>query len=207
MIISGTYFGSKQEYDALDIHARFFHRNTHHVTVLNGWPAYIGHLADEASLLLGTGNPTPIYCKSLAFRKDTLLPETTIDQLFQYFDLSRKGSPLLFVYFDLEGGAVNDVPVHDTAYAHRDALMYTQAYVVGLDFGSVSKTSKSFILGVADVVKHGMPDVDFGVYAGYVDPELREGEAQKAYWDTNLPQLEKLKQLYDADDVFITLRA
>lgn len=202
MIVSGTFYGTREEWVALTRqHADFFQGHGEDYVVLDDWLGHAAHLADEAALLLGTGQPTPIFGKSLAFKNTTLLPDETIDQLFRYFDeVDHKGSPLWFAYFDLEGGAVNDVPRDATAYAHRDVLFYMQSYVIGLDGGRVSPTSKKFIRGIADTITRGMPGVDFGVYAGYVDPELED--AQHKYWGGNLKRLEEIKRKYDPSDVF-----
>ncbi|KAH9231368.1 Glucooligosaccharide oxidase [Colletotrichum gloeosporioides 23] len=203
MIVSGTYYGTQEEWESLAAEHDFFRRHNRkdEYFVLNDWLGHMAHLADEAVLLLGTGQPTPIYCKSLAFTNQTLIPDDTIDDLFKYFDDAHKGSPLWFAYFDLEGGAINDVPPDATAYAHRDALFYMQSYVIGLDWGRVSPTSKNFIRGIADTIQKGYPKgEEFGVYAGYVDPELENG--QRRYWGKNLPRLEQVKLKYDPEDVF-----
>lgn len=200
MVISGTHFGPKSDYDALAIATRFFHHQSSNVVAFNDWLGWVAHLAEDASLLLGTGLPTPIFCKSLAFKNDTLIPDHVIDKLFTYCDNVEKGTPLWFAYFDLGGGAVNDVPMGATAYAHRDALFYMQSYAIGLDFGHVSPKTKNFIRGIADIITRGMPSVDFGVYAGYVDPELEN--AQRKYWGSNLERLEEIKQAVDPEDLF-----
>lgn len=200
MIVSGTFYGSKEEWEDLKMHHEFFQGHKDEYVVLDDWLGHAAHLADEATLLLGTGQSTPIFCKSLAFKNTTLIPDEAIDKMFRYFDEADKGSPLWFAYFDLEGGAVNDVPVDATAYAHRDALFYMQSYVIGLDWGRVSPTSKNFVRGIADTITGGMPGVDFGVYAGYVDPELEN--AQQKYWGGNLRRLEEIKFKYDPSDVF-----
>jgi len=41
---------------------------------------------------------------------------------------------------------------------------------------------------------------NFGSYAGYVDPELVDG--QKQYWRGNLPRLEQIKLNVDPTDIF-----
>lgn len=200
MFITGTYYGSEAEWEQLSAKYSVFRGESKKSVLLDGWLGHVAHLADEATLLLGTGQPTPIYCKSLPFKNTTLIPDEVIDKLFAYFDETEKGSPLWFAYFDLEGGAINDVAPDATAYAHRDALFYMQSYAIGLDWGKVSPTTKNFIRGIADTITKGMPNVDFGVYPGYVDAEI--DDAQRKYWGSNLERLEQIKLKYDPTDLF-----
>ncbi|GAB0137272.1 hypothetical protein EsDP_00005545 [Epichloe bromicola] len=204
MFVTGTYYGTEAEWEELAMQNSFFEKhqqNRKDVLLLNDWLGHVAHLANEAMLLLGTGQPTPLFGKSLPFKNTTLIPDQVIDQLFTYFDDAEKGSPLWFAYFDLEGGAINDVPVDATAYAHRDALFYMQSYAIGLDWGAkVSPTTKNFIRGIASTISSGMAGVDFGAYPGYVDPEL--DNPQRRYWGSNLERLEQVKLKYDPADIF-----
>jgi hypothetical protein len=93
---------------------------------------------------------------------------------------------------------VNDVPQDATAYAHRDALFYMQSYAVGI--GHLSETTREFIAGVNEVIEKGMPEVEFGAYAGYVDPKL--DNPQKKYWGSNLERLERIKAVVDPEERF-----
>jgi FAD/FMN-containing dehydrogenase len=199
LIISGTYFGSKAEYDAFDMKSKIGGESVEKTLVFKDWLGLLGHWAEEIGLRLGGGLPAPLYAKTLTFNGCHLIPDTAIDKVFAYLDKAKKGTLVWFVIFDLAGGAVNDVAQDATSYAHRDALFYLQSYAVGL--GKVSKTTKDFLGGINTTIKDGMPgSEDFGAYAGYVDPELVNGPQE--YWRTNLPRLENIKAVVDPGDVF-----
>ena len=199
MVISGAYFGPKAEYDALGFHEKFFQSEEDaNVIIFNDWLGAVGHWAEDVALFFGSGVPCDMFSKSLTFNQMNLIPDTVIDEMFAFIERTSKGTLVWFVIFDLEGGAVNDTPQTATAYAHRDALFYLQSYAVGV--GGVSDTTKDFIRGVNGVITKGMPNDTLGSYAGYVDPELKDG--QKAYWGVNLPRLEQIKKEVDPGDVF-----
>ncbi|KAL5320988.1 hypothetical protein ACEPPN_011798 [Leptodophora sp. 'Broadleaf-Isolate-01'] len=199
MVISGTFFGTEKEYDKLHMDSRFPGNQDKRTIVFKDWLGLVGHWAEDFALQIGGGLPAPLYTKSLAFNGCNLIPDEAIDKILTYMDNARKGTLVWFVIFDLEGGAINDVPQDATAYAHRDALFYMQSYAVGLP--KVSSTTKNFLRGLNQVVKEGMPGgMDFGAYAGYVDPELVNG--QEAYWRGNLKRLERIKGRIDPGDVF-----
>ncbi|KAG4415691.1 hypothetical protein IFR04_011196 [Cadophora malorum] len=199
MVISGTFFGTEKEYDKLNMDSRFPGKQDKKTIVFKDWLGLVGHWAEDFALQIGGGLPAPLYTKSLAFNGCNLIPDEAIDKILTYMDKAKKGTLIWFVIFDLEGGAINDVPQDATAYAHRDALFYMQSYAVGVP--KVSNTTKKFLRGLSEVVKDGMPGGgNFGAYAGYVDPELPNG--QQAYWRTNLPRLEAIKGVVDPKDVF-----
>ncbi|KAJ7483149.1 hypothetical protein FB451DRAFT_1393290 [Mycena latifolia] len=199
MIISGTYFGTQDEYNALNFEQRLTKNATAvSVSVLDDWLGIVGNWAETEALKLVGGISGPFYSKSLTFKATTLIPAAGIQALFEYFDTADKGTLIWFAIFDVEGGAVNDVAQNATAYAHRDAQFYMQTYAVGV--GSLSNTTTAFVTGMSDTVTNAMPGVPFGAYAGYVDPQLPDG--QQEYWGTNLPRLENIKALIDPGDVF-----
>ncbi|KAJ7497965.1 hypothetical protein B0H11DRAFT_1998040 [Mycena galericulata] len=198
MIISGTYFGTQEEYEALNFEQRLAQNATVSVTVLDSWLGVVANWAETEALQLVGGVSGAFYSKSLTFRADTLIPESGIQDLFDYFDSADKGTLIWFAIFDVEGGAVNDVPQNATAYAHRDALFYLQTYAVGL--GTLSDTTIDFVTGMSDAITNSMPGVDFGAYAGYVDPQLTDGPLE--YWGTNLPRLQNIKAAIDPNDLF-----
>ncbi|KAF2459934.1 hypothetical protein BDY21DRAFT_281402 [Lineolata rhizophorae] len=199
ILVSGTYFGSRAEFDALDIEGLFPSKPSANVLVFRDFLGLVGHWAEDVALEIGGGISSAFYSKSLAFTPDDLIPDSGVDNLFEYIETVDKGTAIWFAIFDLEGGAVNDVPADATAYGHRDALFYMQTYAVNI--GSVSETTRSFVTGMDTIIRNSMPDTDFGAYAGYVDPALGD-DAQRDYWGDNLPKLERIKSEVDPQDLF-----
>jgi len=199
MIISGTYFGSKAEYDKLEVDKKFPGHKDHKTVVFKDWLGLVGHWAEDIALRITGGIPADLFSKSLTFNGADLIPDAAIDRLFSYLDRVKKGTLVWFIIFDLAGGAVNDIAQDATSYAHRDALFYLQSYAVGI--GGVSSKTKRFLTGVNAVIRNGMPgEEDFGAYPGYVDPTLVNGPLE--YWRTNLPRLQKIKSVVDPRDIF-----
>ncbi|KAF2018637.1 Glucooligosaccharide oxidase [Aaosphaeria arxii CBS 175.79] len=198
-IITGTYFGSQQEFDSLNISSRLPHKDES-VIVLKDWLGVVGHWAEDLALEIGGGIQSNFYAKSVAYTKDDLIPDADVDKLFSYIEKTDKGTPLWFVIWDLEGGAINDVAPDATAYGHRDALFYHQAYAVNL-VGKVNSKIRNFLTGFNKVITDALPGHDLGAYAGYVDPALGDKGAE-AYWRGNLPRLQKIKAAVDPKDIF-----
>lgn len=208
LVISGTFFGTQAEFNALSLKPNFPLRSTGGKTVaLDSWLSSLTHWAEEVALSLGGGIPARAYTKTLTFsggEKDRI-PDDVVDQMFKYIEDTKKDTMIWFIIFDLAGGAVNKVAMDETAFAHRDALFYLQAYAVSDTFFPVSKTTKSFLKKLTDLLVHEMTIddghyTDYGAYPGYVDLEI--DQPQKAYWRSNLPRLEEIKARYDAKDVF-----
>jgi hypothetical protein len=198
MIISGTYFGSQDEFNMLNLTSVFPDATNNDTLVFNNWAGLVGHWGEDVALQLGGGISSAFYSKSLAFTPNDLIPSASIDEFFTYLDNVDKNTPIWFGIFDLEGGATNDVPPDATAYGHRDALFYFQSY--GVNIGKLSDKTRSFINGMNDVLLKGMGGKTLGAYAGYVDPALKN--AQQAYWGANLPKLKSVKKAVDPGDIF-----
>lgn len=199
VIVSGTYFGSKAEFDSLNIAGRLPDKAKSEI-VLKDWLGVVGHWAEDAALEIAGGIQSNFYAKSIAYTKDDIIPDSSVDKLFEYIDKTDKGTPLWFVIWDLEGGAINDVAPDATAYGHRDALFYHQAYAVNL-FGKISDSTRNFLTGFNKIVTDSVPGHNLGAYAGYVDPALGEN-GQAAYWKGNLPKLQQVKAAIDPKDIF-----
>lgn len=198
-LVTGTFFGSQQEYDSLNISARL-PNSDNSVIELKDWLGVVGHWAEDLALEIVGGVQSNFYAKSLAYTENDIIPDDGVDQLFEYIDNADKGNAIWFVIWDLEGGAINDVAPNATAYGHRNALFYHQAYAVNL-FGKISDKTKSFLTGVNDAVTDALPNHDKGAYAGYVDPALGDDSAS-LYWGGNVDRLESIKTQVDPDDVF-----
>ncbi|KAJ7583353.1 hypothetical protein C8J56DRAFT_1005322 [Mycena floridula] len=165
MIISGTFFGTKEEYSNLHFESRLGKNANVTVLILDDWLSTVANWAEDLVMKMGGS-----ICRQT-----------------------------WFVIFDLEGGAVNDVPQGATAYAHRDALFYMQSYAIDL-FG-ISGTTGSFLDKINQIIEQSMPGTLLGSYAGYVDPALGQS-AQYRYWGSNLARLEKIKETLDPHDMF-----
>lgn len=198
-IVTGTFFGSQQEYDSLNISARLPNSDDS-VIELKDWLGVVGHWVEDVALDIVGGIPSNFYAKSLAYTENDIIPDDGVDKLFDYIDGADKGNALWFIIWDLEGGAINDVAPNATAYGHRDALFYHQAYAVNL-VGKISDETKDFLTGVNNAVIDALPQHDKGAYAGYVDPALGENSAS-LYWGGNVERLESIKAQVDPEDVF-----
>jgi hypothetical protein len=203
MILTGTYFGPKSEFDALNITGAFPELNPSDLNVItvDSWGATVANWGEELALQGGGGLSSAFYAKSLAFTQKDIMPAATIDSFLDYLDTADHGTLIWFGIFDLEGGAVNDIAQNATAYAHRDALFYFQPYVAEL-IPPLSSTAVNFLEGMINTITAGVPNVaNNGAYAGYVDPALGQ-QGQLAYWGSNYPQLQQLKAKYDSKDLF-----
>ncbi|KAH6661965.1 putative Reticuline oxidase-like protein [Halenospora varia] len=198
MIISGTYFGTQAEFNALNITSVFPDHSDFSTIVFNDFAGLVGHWAEDVALNIGGSIPAPFYSKNLAFTPSTLIPEDTIDKFFKFLDDAKKGTIIWFAIFDVEGGAINEVASDATAYGHRDALFYLQTYAVNL--GGVTETTRNFVTGMNTVLMSGFPGQTLGSYAGYVDPALQN--PQQRYYGPNLGKLTTLKSQFDPYDVF-----
>lgn len=197
-VVTGTYFGPQSEFDSLNISSRLPNA-AESVVVLDDWLGVVGHWAEDLALELAGGIQSNFYAKSVAYTKDDLISDDGVDKLFKYIDETDKGTLAWFLIWDLEGGAINDVAPDATAYGHRDALFYHQAYAVNL-FGRVDDKIRNFLTGLNKVVTDSLGH-DLGAYAGYVDRALGD-DGPKQYWGSNLPRLQKIKKAVDPKDIF-----
>ena len=198
-IVTGTFFGSQDEYDRLNISARLPSKSES-VIELDDWLGVVGHWTEDVALEIVGGIQSNFYAKSLAYTDKDLIPDDGVDKLFQYIDRADKGGALWFIIWDLEGGAINDVAANATAYGHRNALFYHQAYAVNL-LGKVNDKTRKFLTGVNQVITDTLPKHELGAYAGYVDPALGDDSA-KLYWGENVDRLQRIKAAVDPLDVF-----
>jgi hypothetical protein len=195
----GTFFGSQQEFDSLNITARLPSKSES-VIELKDWLGVVGHWTEDVALEIVGGIQSNFYAKSLAYTDKDVIPDDGVDRLFQYIDRADKGGALWFIIWDLAGGAINDVAPDATAYGHRNALFYHQAYAVNL-LGKLNDKTRAFLKGVNQAITDALPNHDQGTYAGYVDPALGENSAS-LYWGGNVDRLQQIKANIDPLDVF-----
>ncbi|KAF2832765.1 FAD-binding domain-containing protein [Ophiobolus disseminans] len=198
-VITGAFFGSQQEFDSLNITSRLPSAAASNIE-LKDWLGAIGKWAEDVALQVVGGIQSNFYAKSLAYTKDEIITDAAVDKLFNYISTADKGGAIWFIIWDLEGGAINDIKPDATAYGHRDALFYHQAYAVNL-LGKVNSTTRKFLTGVNDVITDALPSHKKGAYAGYVDPALGTDSAS-LYWAGNVERLQRIKADVDPKDVF-----
>jgi hypothetical protein len=196
MAITGTFFGTKEEYDNLKIDTLFPGANGSAV-VFQDWLGLVGHWAEDLVLDLGAGIPTNFYSKSSSWTPQNLMTSETIDKMFEYVDSADKGTLAWFLLFDFQGGYTSDVPASATSYAHRDVLIWLQSYTINL-LGPVSQTQIEFLDHVNNLVTNDKRP--YAAYPGYVDPLMPNGP--QAYWGVNLPRLQQIKDDVDPKNVF-----
>lgn len=199
IILEGIFFGTEEEYDALNLEERFPTDDPGTVLVLTDWLGMIGHDLEDIILKVVGNPPTWFYAKSLGFTPHTLIPDSAIDAFLEYIHNANAGTLSWFVTLSLEGGAINSVPEHATAYAHRDVLFWVQIFVIN-GLGPVSQTTYDFADGLYNVLADAVPESAGHAYLGCPDPRMPD--AQAAYWRSNLPRLEKLKGELDPKDTF-----
>jgi len=101
--------------------------------------------------------------------------------------------------FDSYGGAINAVAPSATAFVHRDALC--QLEMSGTwGAGSSAATIAAVQSWLAHTARSLAPFTNGQAYQNYIDPTLVDW--QQAYYGSNLPRLERVKRVYDPDDVF-----
>ncbi|KAK7524229.1 hypothetical protein IWZ03DRAFT_322269 [Phyllosticta citriasiana] len=195
--INGIYFGSRSEFDSLNIETQLSNNGPKlEIAIIDDAVGKIGQALEDIALDL-SGFQASFYAKSLAFTPSTLMNDEAIDALLEYLEKSRKDALLWFVIFDLSGGYINTVPTEERACPHRNFLYFMQSYAITL--GRVGQTTRDFLNGINRLIIDNVPGVG-GACAGYVDPFL--DYAQQEYWGPNLARLEKVKADIDKDDVF-----
>jgi len=198
-IIEGTFFGSQAEFEALNMSLLLPNFPQPDTIVFDSWAGMLSHWAESEALEIGGGIPNTFYAKSLVFDPANLIPDAQIDALFNYLDEADPGTLLWFGIFDLQGGQTSQIPQDSTAFAHRNAIFYFQAYASGL-LPPLSQQSISFLENMTAIISSPQVLAN-GAYPGYVDPELGQN-GQTAYWESNYPRLQRMKKELDPTDLF-----
>jgi hypothetical protein len=199
MIMSGAYFGSQTDFEALNISSHFPEPQSSTAQV---WTNFLDVSTAWSKEIDGSGiaSPTYFYSKSLVFRQQTQVPDDVADCVFEYLATVTNGTQLWAVNFEVGGGAVADVAPPETAMVHRDALFIMLSYA--RTSGKVTDTTVRFLDGLNRLITSGHPDAYYGEYGGYVDPKENNDKARYDYFGQNLRRLEQVKMAVDPDDVF-----
>ncbi|KIM73614.1 Glucooligosaccharide oxidase [Piloderma croceum F 1598] len=202
VLIQGTRFGTKAELEESEVMVLM---NKHFENIdlkcreLDWVASGVAWETDVVYQVTGS-LPIPMYMKSLSVRKDKLLTQEAITRWFEYLHKHAPGDTVWVILGDLEGGAISDVANDATAYAQRDSLFALTVYSIAkLPFPD---DVLAFLNGMIDTVNNAMPDGNFGVYPGYVDPLIPKSEWPTRYWGANYPRLLKIKEKYDPNNVF-----
>lgn len=196
IFIGGAYFGTLDQYNALNFASAFtVPPSATNVTAVDNWLA----LSDIFGTQTASAEvPAYLYAKNLFVKPESLIPASSFEGLLAYADTTPSASVSWLMEFQLEGGAINDVPKDATAYPHRDALYWGIFEVI--TNGTVTSTAYNFIEGLHNIITSAQPNVSFPSYAGYVDTRLKDAPEQ--YWTSNLPRLQSIKAAVDPRDVF-----
>lgn len=195
--ITGNFYGTQEEFNATGILDRLPQNGT---LVITDWLGSMAALAEQEALYL-SNIASWFYSKSLGLRQEDILSKDTATQLFRDLESADKGTILWFIIFDASGGAVADVPLNATGYAHRNKIMFYQSYAI--DLLSLSSTTFTFLTDFHNQLVGYLPSntTARGTYPGYVDVNMT-GVPQEQYWEGNLPALEAIKAAWDPTDIF-----
>lgn len=200
VVYSGTFFGDRPDFNRLNLEAILPFGQEHlGITIVSSVVTHAITDLINFGYDIFSSAPAHFYTKSLKYTRQTLLSPSAVQQLFEYLDSIDKGTLIWFIVWDLGAGAIADVPQAATAYWHRDALYFQQAYVVN-PIGPVTRQSHEFLTGLTEETQRLAPSIDDSAYPGYVDAELKD--PLTAYWGGNVERLVQIKGEYDPDDVF-----
>jgi FAD/FMN-containing dehydrogenase len=198
VIISGTYYGSKEEFGTLGLDAVFGSANLGLKVVSSIATGLFTEIQNVGLDIVGPIS-AHFYCKSLKYTNRTLMSDEAIMSMAEYLYNTDKGTPLWFAIWDLEAGAIADTPQDGTAYWHRDAIFFLQTIAINL-LGQTSQKTHDFITGLNKNIQQNTPGIDDSAYPGYTDSELQNPLVD--YWGGNVPRLERVKAEVDPDNVF-----
>ncbi|KAH6658931.1 hypothetical protein BKA67DRAFT_511428 [Truncatella angustata] len=199
ILVAGGFLGTLQQFKALNLTTHF---PPPQQTTADVYTSYRNLSTVWSSQMLESGIalPSSFYAKSLLFNNETFIPDTAVDQFFNYLSAADTGADFWVINFELGGGKIGALPSTATAFPHRDAVfaMLNQ----GTTTGAVSQTLVKFLNRLSKIVTDSHPGAAYGGYAGYVDPREDNDEARTRYWGTNLARLRAVKKVVDPNDVF-----
>ena len=120
-----------------------------------------------------------------------------VDTLIHQLEARRNaGTGSGIVLLDSWGGAINRLPKKRTAFVHRNALFSMQY----LAYWSAAEPAAPNVAWLRRAYAAMRPYVSPFAYQNYIDPDLANW--QQAYYGSNLQRLQKIKRIYDPQNVF-----
>ncbi|KAI3554620.1 hypothetical protein CABS03_02085 [Colletotrichum abscissum] len=190
--ISSTWVGSEAELEQSGILSRIQIADVPITTRQETWESSLAHLAAEEALHTAS-IPNKLYSKSLGLSSSDVLSRIEIARILDSLPAELMEDNWS-IKFQAAGGAVAEVPVGSTSYAHRDKVMFYQSYAP-----DASKTTRTILEDFHRKLMNALPEAT-GTYPGFVDTDLRD--AQKSYWGSSLAALEDIKTHWDPKDIF-----
>ncbi|TEA17095.1 FAD-linked oxidoreductase sorD [Colletotrichum sidae] len=191
--LSATWYGTEEELNDSGVLKKL----SYQVAIISSresWETSLARRESEESLHI-PNHPSKLLLKGLGFTQEDVLAGDQIADLFEYLKVKSQLSTSWSIKFTASGGAVADVPMAATAFAHRDKFMFYQSYSV-----DDSRATRSVLDGFHEKLLNLVHDEHQSTYPGFSDPELRN--PQRAYWGSNLPALEQIKASWDPSDIF-----
>lgn len=116
-------------------------------------------------------------------------------EISKLYGLLKPLLPYATLFFEHNGGAIDDYLRTDTAFVHRNNLYSVQVDTLFADFNFMAaSTMKTFYDASKNLLNHQE------TYQNYVDPTMTD--YLQRYYGENLEKLIKIKTKYDPDNVF-----
>ncbi|KAI0389146.1 Glucooligosaccharide oxidase [Xylariaceae sp. FL0594] len=144
------------------------------------------------------------YSKSLTLT--SLKGQSAQDFVNYWWGPARNVQRNWWFQLDLQGG-VNSYQANNVAstslrsYAHRDKLYIMQLYD-RVFWGSYPSNGFDFLDNWVRNTTASLPASDWGMYINYADARLDRDTAQRVYWGKNVPELQRIKKIYDPQELF-----
>jgi FAD/FMN-containing dehydrogenase len=154
---------------------------------------------DTKRYLAGAGDESTGYTFSKSGFFNRHLPGEAITALVDHLTGERVPGQARELDFTPWGGAYNRVPVHATAFAHRDAMFLLKySAAVDLDAPAGERDAARRWPARAHAWMHRWGSG--GVYPNFPDPDLTDWP--RAYHGANYARLRRVKARYDPDGFF-----
>jgi hypothetical protein len=178
IFVLGAYFGTLDDFNTLGLPSLLSPAQQSSAEVFTNWLTLSQLWAEQISQS-GREAPTFFYITPAVFRSETRIPDSVVDQVFEYFATTDSGAESWDIEIQTGGGQNGAVPASATAFPHRDASFVLLSYAA--TNGSVTATTASFLDGFQALAESGNPDAYYDEYVGFVDAKEHPDQAQYHY--------------------------